>query len=1111
MNITNKIMENGNIVGYMIEDGRFSLPMCKDALYDEVYITGLISEGYKYYSREANDIEDKDGNSISNLPAIELSTLGDSTAWNASLDVALSSAMSDAEASKYYSFKEESVVHFRTESTYTINTREELIHYLEGLKRALYSVGYSTDNRPLNSFVNPDALFTIDEVEKNPDIKAYLDIMVKRHTFRNYTAYTNLCKWLCDKGVLKSTNPSSAEFLSAYYAWGPEGIKDKCTSQELKLSVDGSFAYAGDPLSSRNKEENTAANRDSVYALFDDHENLCYLKLKQDTRPITDVLDFGRARVNISSNNVLFALRRGEATGYKYNVVPGTVLRSKSTYLSDVTDRVYFTLISESGYNYQYKASLNKLRLGLNHSQSSKNAYYNDRNFMYQSIVDSFRIPMWKINNQQDYYLWNLIVSKVANIIKQRTRIAPASSTMEFLTGDGLSPIAAVGYMASRTTPSDYGRDAKYELLRADIGLKDAMNYFFREIPDNVLNAFMIKAEELDNGIETFLELADVDDLRDRRELMRQGVLVPGMEGYDDSYILGYETMSERDKVTMHPRYEDSIDYYTQLKFAYDCLNGNTSVDYFGDGLVEDNTMMSYEDICDVILTVCYAEFNANYTDMVNYIMTLENSTLFNVSDWLPERSSALRGYRVDFSQFRAKRAGEDTTYWAYCSKVFREISNAPLEKQRPYLMELIVLNRAIKADNVVRQLMHAVVKEALDKLEFSEAPFKTDGDLYDWNLKRCAYASIDMVAANLFFYVLSGRVKEAPVDDKYIIPFKLWDSKEVNIEITTEIYNFIRSVNPETHKKYITVYDFCKYEFNQYSKTGTFSICLVNASVDPWHVTPKKGYAIRSYSLLPNYYEAEALNKANGEEFYDLAIQSKGIIGQKIQGTFYPTPLKRVPTSAFDPYIDDSEMKIIRDTCAMAQSVDDLSAYYTDGVQECIFEYVKRWIFEKKKARAMGKKLISIPLKQDIAYHNLSYMLCEEVPETESVFGGAEVNERQAQTLAVMVPLRPIEDGEVYTELTTNKLKIRRFTVGDIATSLAESADILSGDYEPILPIVVSGNYINFKAEEAVRLLVPAMTVNDFNDLANNGICKKLADDKFYIKALNGNYIVEV
>jgi hypothetical protein len=137
--------------------------------------------------------------------------------------------------------------------------------------------------------------------------------------------------------------------------------------------------------------------------------------------------------------------------------------------------------------------------------------------------------------------------------------------------------------------------------------------------------------------------------------------------------------------------------------------------------------------------------------------------------------------------------------------------------------------------------------------------------------------------------------------------------------------------------------------------------------------------------------------------------------------------------------------------------------------------------------------------------------MLCEEVPETEPVFGGDEVNERQAQTLAVMVPLKPIESGEVYTELTTNKLKIRRFTVGDIATSLAESADILSGDYEPILPIVVSGNYINFKAEEAVRLLVPAMTVNDFNDLANNGICKKLADDKFYIKALNGNYIVEV
>lgn len=1110
MKITNKIVENGNIVGYMIEDGRFSLPMCKDALYDEVYITGLISEGYKYYSREANNIEDKDGNSISNLPAIELSTL-DMVAWNASLDVALSSSMSDAEASKYYSFKEESVVQFRTESTYEINTREELIHYLEGLRRALYSVGYSTDNRPLNSFVNPDALFTIDEVEKNPDIKTYLDIMVKRHTFRNYTAYINLCKWLCDKGVLKSTTPSQAEFLSAYYAWGPEGIKDKCTGMEVKLSVDGSFSYASDPLSSRNKEENTAANRDSVYALFDDHENLCYLKIKQETRSITDVLDFGRARVNISSNNVLFALRRGEPTGFKYNVVPGTALRSKSTYLSDVTDRIYFTLISESGYNYQYKAALNKLRLGLNHSQSSKTAYYNNMNFMFQSVVDSFRIPMIKVGNAEDYYLWNLIVAKVANIIQQRTRIAPANSTMEFLTGDGLNPIAAVGYMASRTTPSDYGRDAKYELLRSDIGLKDAMSYFFREIPDNVLNAFMIKSEDLENGIGSFLELADVDDLRDRRELMRQGILVPGMEGYDDSYILGYETMSERDKITMHPRYEDSIDYYTQLKFAWDCLNGNTSVDYFGDGIVADNTMMSYEDICDVILTVCYAEFNGNYSSMADYILNIEDSKLFNIDDWLPERSAALRGYRVDFSQFREKRAGSDTTYWAYCSKVFREISNAPLEKQRPYLMELIVLNRAIKADNVVRQLMHAVVKEALDKMEFSEAPFMATGDLHEWNLKRCAYASIDFVAANLFFYVLSGRVKSELVNGKYIIPFKLWESKEVNIEITPEVYDFIKKVNPETHKKYITVYDFCKYEYNQYSKTGTFSICLVNASVDPWHVIPKKGYAIRSYSLLPNYYDADALNKANGENFYDLAISNNAIIGQKINNTFYSTPLKGVPATAFDPYIDDSEMKIIRDTCDMAQSIDDLSAYFTDGVQECIFEYVKRWTFEKKKARAMGKKLYTIPLKQDIVYHNLAYMLCDEVPETESVFGGDEVNERQAQTLAVMVPLKPIEAGEVYMEISTNKLKIRRFEVSDIATNLEFSKDILSGDYESALPIVVSGNYINFKAGEQIRLLVPAMKVSDFETLAQDGICKKIGENKFYIKALNGNYVVEV
>ena len=159
MQILNKIVDNGTIVGYQVEDGQFTLPMCKKALYVEMYMNPLIQAGYKYYGYDADLIEDPSGVPICNHPAMDRNEV-DELEWAASLDLASSSALSDAEASKFYTFREESAYKFKTEPSYQINTREEFIAYLEQAESTFFGVNYVTDNRPINYFVNPDALFT---------------------------------------------------------------------------------------------------------------------------------------------------------------------------------------------------------------------------------------------------------------------------------------------------------------------------------------------------------------------------------------------------------------------------------------------------------------------------------------------------------------------------------------------------------------------------------------------------------------------------------------------------------------------------------------------------------------------------------------------------------------------------------------------------------------------------------------------------------------------------------------------------------------------------------------------------------------------------------------
>ena len=245
MKITNKIVHNNEVVGYLIGDSAFPMPLPTRALYTSLYMRDLIDAGYKFYDY-AGKICDANGSFIVDLPPVDLSTIEDDE-WQAGMGFA-ADALTDAEASRYYSFDSNvESVQFK-EGNYEIHTRDELIRYLDSVKAEYKEFGYVLDNRPLNYFVAPEARFTIDEIVAGGLVATYIEAINTRRTFRNYIAYENLLQFLKEQGVLHSDNPTHGEVLQAYYAWGPEGINAQCVSSKFKMGVDGLFESVDDKL-----------------------------------------------------------------------------------------------------------------------------------------------------------------------------------------------------------------------------------------------------------------------------------------------------------------------------------------------------------------------------------------------------------------------------------------------------------------------------------------------------------------------------------------------------------------------------------------------------------------------------------------------------------------------------------------------------------------------------------------------------------------------------------------------------------------------------------------------------------------------------------------------
>lgn len=95
---------------------------------------------------------------------------------------------------------------------YTIHTREELLSYLDSLPENMYSNEHCV---PLNYFVDPVALFTVDEMLSGV-YKHYFSIINKRRELTP-SQFVFLRKWLISQGLSINT---PLDITKGYFHWG---------------------------------------------------------------------------------------------------------------------------------------------------------------------------------------------------------------------------------------------------------------------------------------------------------------------------------------------------------------------------------------------------------------------------------------------------------------------------------------------------------------------------------------------------------------------------------------------------------------------------------------------------------------------------------------------------------------------------------------------------------------------------------------------------------------------------------------------------------------------------------------------------------------------------
>ena len=976
--------KDGVLHGFKIEDeGPYSItPMM---LYLEQNIKDLIEAGYTFYDYDPTHIKLPSGESIMSLPELPLDV-------NIETEIrfsrsGLTQLLSDAQASRYYSNSNttlSSIDFVKYPGPFLINTREELMAYVDKMELAMLRNPAKVEVRPFNTLVNPDIWFTPVEI-----FTEHSTLYRRICGLRKWGSYEHLLRtvqFFIDQGLMTADDINMRSILRAWYAYGPDLIKGQYTESHISLNVDGSF-FSHDALNSiaietkDGKQEISicGVNRRASFGAYNtrtgklvswtgeevDADSL--LSLSRGTRYPIYMADANFNRLKMSS-------------------VDSEVIPTRLT-VADATDRFYCS-IAYDGCTYKFKAD--PYRLQLNYSSYDNLCF--DVPFLIATLNTSSVLPLAEVDNYDKYRKLLTAQLYTLHYTKNNTVEPESKSNSTYLNQLHLTPTGVVKKYANRkSTESVVGDLARHW---ADYkGVSEALALYTQPIPDNVLTALGV-TEQVTK--EEFLRVADIDSYAQWLSEANEDNNVTPPPTFIADKSTKQEAAANILKMENNGYIDEPYNYYYKIKLVQDALSG--LADY---GCLEEGKRMDSEIVSLDGAMVLYATINAligtncTYEEFCETLAHLENRVDFRLL--YRKREAAAVGYIRDFATDAEASCSRNTFYWCYVTKVFRELSNRPVMEQRPYLLEMLVFSKVNKVDNYIREAFMTIAENALeDKVIVPDLnydyPFETEGntitDAVKLSKKFAGYFASRLMF-NCIIGVKSGRI---PKGQDYVETGCLFGDIEVTFTVPTAIVDVLNTVDIEAHRKYAPVHFYCTYDIAEGAELGASQFACVNAEITPWSVKALPGYQIKSYPFMYNYYDAGTLIQSFGEERVNALVSMKSKIADSIMAKTKPEYRTVKEMNAL------GKMVPVEKLCAPEASLqgdltlsDEIAKHAATGtdfdvilqdayINESVAAYVKRWTVEKQNAANQGKTLLSIPLKQDVLYKEIGNSLGFEV-----------------------------------------------------------------------------------------------------------------------------------
>lgn len=1045
-----KFTKDDKIVAWRISDDGVEYNIAAKAPYHEFYFQSMIDSGYKFHDYNGN-ITTPDGYPLDSV--VESTEYLSDTDLIDLIDAIDVGMLEEREIVQNFDRNVEvQYVEVLNPVDPIIDSREEFVSYLDMCISAKARGIHRFSNKPVNAIATKESLYTLEEIAANTnDARTKFIRMFDSHIMSSINDLHLLKETYGVKDAMSETEKMVA-ILKGFFAFGVPGINAKITN--IRYDVSPTESYKDLKQSMNNSALlKYGIRRNADYKFYsEDISGRDYGTMAGDEDFDSNAY-LGGSSVTSIKPEPISAYYTVAAYGYK-----------------KAAPRIIVDMLSEDGIKATFIADCNEAHLYRGYEEMLSTL----RMFNYLT-VDNVYIPMSRIVMNGESYIADsvLIRAYISDQIKKSTITPKYPNSFKLMTGIGVSPYYAPMYINRMIRD---GIDTQTDI--ANIPEFTRLHYFCSDTFRDGFSNYIL--EKYGTGGEDFFDRP----ISEQIEMINEEVSNLMAEG---KYLVKPEIPEGTMKLAS-TEYNDWFDEFNaneigNVNFVLSLLNGEQNIGRMAVGMLLDSNSNDFKNFNIMYGGYVAAKENNPQLSCQKFLLSEDIIAEYIDLDILfKKRRQTALGCAKDITLFRSDMAFSSNTL-LYITKVFRENGNQDLESvNRHYGFECFAFDKSPSSRG--SQIYNSIYNQIVD-------------DLQKKGLSDCMSIAGD-ASAMIIMGIISSQDEVIPIDGICNLPYRTTLQNGIRYEVSVKLgesyYRPIRS-GQMFQRKYTSNYDFCE---NQFSKANMkCDYYCVNASVNPWIVTPRAGFKINEYNLFVNYFKIEELDSNYPASVIDRIKQTGAKVFNCLRETFTSNELFPSMPSVF------SKSEEIR----LAQEGFFLDRRETEDLES----YMTRTIHDIRKEKSEGRALKNTYLKSDLEMGVFKPYVYIDGTEDDNWYFSEFAPTLTNRHVSAMSPRVLTEDwinGVTTSNLAltsgSKNVTMERINFSEISLDAKVwNKKLLLGSFSNTANVYISRARINYNGGK--YKIIAELDDTQMAELCSEGIAIQLDSTTYVIKTING------